>query len=100
MIGFLLGIHIVVTVLLILAVLVQKNEGGSSLFASNSSSSGGVFNARGTSNLLTKATWFFAAVFLVNCVLMAHISSSNIREAQSVVSSKDKNIAQENEENI
>lgn len=83
--GILLFIHILVTVFLIFVVLIQKNEGGSSLFASGGSSSS-MFNARGTSNMLTKATWILATVFLANCVLMAYLASSNIEKSQSIVS--------------
>jgi preprotein translocase subunit SecG len=86
MIGLLLALHAIVTILLILIVLIQKNEGGSSLFAN--SGGGGIFNARGTSNMLTKITWVLAAFFLGNCVCMAMIASSNIKHAQTLVDEK------------
>lgn len=87
--GILLFIHILVTVFLILIVLIQKNEGGSSLFASGGSSSS-MFNARGTSNMLTKATWALATIFLANCVLMAYLSSSHLKETQTIVTPVEK----------
>ncbi len=83
MFGILLAIHVLVTVLLIFVVLVQKSEGGSSLFASGSGN--GMFTARGTSDILTKSTWVLATIFLCNCILMAHISSKEIKEANSIV---------------
>ena len=86
--GILLALHVLVTILLILIVLIQKNEGGSSLFAS--SGSGSMFSARGTSTMLTKATWILASVFLVNCILMATIDSSKIRNAQTIIDPADK----------
>lgn len=95
--GILLFIHILVTIFLILIVLIQKNEGGSSLFASGGSSSS-MFNARGTSNILTKATWVLAAIFLSNCVLMAYLASSNIKESQSIVAQMPSNKSQPTEE--
>lgn len=85
--GILLVIHVLVTVFLILIVLIQKNEGGSSLFASSGGTSG-MFNARGTSNILTKATWVLATLFLVNCVLMATIDSSRLKKEQSLIETK------------
>lgn len=85
--GILLAIHILVTIFLILIVLIQKNEGGSSLFAS-SGGTGGMFNARGVSNVITKVTWFLATVFLVNCILMAAIDSSRIASSQSLIEKK------------
>jgi preprotein translocase subunit SecG len=82
--GILLFIHVLVTLFLIGIVLIQKNDGGSSLFASGGSSSS-MFNARGTSNMLTKATWVLASIFLINCVLMAYLASSDIKKAATVV---------------
>jgi preprotein translocase subunit SecG len=84
--SILLAIHVLVTIFLILIILIQKNEGGSSLFATNAS--GGLFNARGTSNVLVKATWVLSSIFLINCVVMATIASSNIKEAQTVIETK------------
>ena len=80
--GILLAIHVLVTIFLILAVLIQKTEGGSSLFAN--SGGGSMFNARGTSNILTKATWILSSIFLVNCVIMATIASSNLKNSQTL----------------
>ncbi|NCA79562.1 MAG: preprotein translocase subunit SecG [Sphingobacteriia bacterium] len=85
--GILIAIHVLVTIFLILIVLIQKNEGGSSLFAS-SGGTGGMFNARGVSNILTKITWILATIFLANCVLMASLDSSKIRNAQTLVEKK------------
>jgi len=85
--GILLAIHVLVTIFLILIVLIQKNEGGSSLFAS-SGGTGGMFNARGTSNIITKATWFLATLFLANCVLMATLDSSRMTESQTLLDKK------------
>ncbi|MDR2075116.1 MAG: preprotein translocase subunit SecG [Holosporales bacterium] len=82
--GILLFIHILVTLFLIGIVLIQKNDGGSSLFASGGSSSS-MFNARGTSNMLTKVTWFLASIFLIDCVLMAYLASSDIKKEETVV---------------
>ena len=81
--GILLAIHVLVTIFLILIVLIQKNEGGSSLFAN--SGGNGMFNARGTSNILTKTTWVLASIFLLNCIAMATIDSSHIKNAQSII---------------
>jgi preprotein translocase subunit SecG len=76
-VGILLAIHVLVTIMLILIVLIQKNEGGSSLFANSGGS--GMFNARGTSSILTKATWTLATIFIVNCVIMATMASRGNR---------------------
>ena len=96
--GILLAIHVLVTIFLILVVLIQKTEGGSSLFAN--SGGGAMFNARGTSNILTKVTWVLSSIFLINCIVMATIASSNLREAQTLIDNpvEQKAPAVENEE--
>ena len=83
MFGVLLAIHVLVTVLLIFIILIQKSEGGSSLFSSGSGTS--MFTARGTSNMLTKATWALATIFLLNCILMAHISASRVKSSSTII---------------
>ena len=83
MFGFLLALHVVVTVLLLLIILIQKSEGGSSLFSSGSGTS--MFNARGTSSMLTKATWGLATIFLLNCILMAHISANKVKASSTII---------------
>ncbi len=83
MLGILLAVHVLVTMLLIFVVLVQKSEGGSSLFASGAGN--GMFTARGTSDILTKSSWVLASIFLGNCILMAHISSKEIKETNSII---------------
>ncbi len=85
--GILIAVHVLVTIFLILIVLIQKNEGGSSLFANSGGT--GMFNARGTSNFLTKTTWVLASIFLVNCILMATINSSSIKNSQSIIEKTD-----------
>ena len=83
MFSFLLALHVVVTILLLLIILIQKSEGGSSLFSSGSGTS--MFNARGTSNMLTKTTWALATIFLLNCILMAHISANKVKSSSSII---------------
>ena len=83
MFGFLLALHVVVTILLLFIILIQKSEGGSSLFSSGSGTS--MFNARGTSSMLTKATWGLAAIFLLNCILMAHISANKVKASSTII---------------
>lgn len=86
--GILIAIHVLITMFLILIVLIQKTEGGSSLFASGGS--GNLFNARGTSNMLTKTTWVLASMFLINCIAMAAIDSSHIQNSQTIIDKSEK----------
>ena len=83
MLGILLAVHVLITMLLIFVILIQKSEGGSSLFASGAGN--GMFTARGTSDILTKSSWVLATIFLGNCIVMAHISSKEIKETNSII---------------
>ncbi len=95
--SILLLLHAIVTLLLICIVLIQKTEGGSSLFASGGSSSS-LFNARGTSNFLTKSTWTLAAIFLANCVLMAYLAGNKVQTSDTIVDEKTLNASFENKD--
>jgi preprotein translocase subunit SecG len=58
---------ILVSILLILVVLVQNSKGGG--LASNFASSNQVMGVRKTADVLEKATWTFAAILLVLCLM-------------------------------
>jgi len=73
---FLLGLQIVIAVLLILLVLVQKT--GSDSLGGIGGGSGGMnaaVSARSSANFLSKLTMFLAAGFMLNCLILAVISS-------------------------
>ncbi len=57
--SLLLIIHIIIVAIMIGLILLQKSEGGALGMGG-----GGFMTARGTANLLTHATAFFAAAFL------------------------------------
>lgn len=69
MITLLLTIHILVAVALVGTVLVQRNEGGG--LGIGGPSGGGFMTARGTANLLTRATAVLAACFFATSIGLA-----------------------------
>lgn len=69
MITLLLTIHILVAVALVGTVLVQRNEGGG--LGIGGPSGGGFMTARGTANLLTRATAILAACFFATSIGLA-----------------------------
>lgn len=79
----LLIIHIIITVLLIGVILIQKSEGGG---LGTPSSSGNSFSARGTANILTKATTILATAFMLMCIIMTMISHRNITQESNIIS--------------
>ena len=67
-----LTIHILIAVALVAIILLQRSEGGGlGIGGSSSSSGGGFMTARGTANLMTRATTFLAIGFFATTVVLA-----------------------------
>ncbi len=71
MFSILLSIQILVSVSIIALVLLQQGKGADMGAAFGSGSSGTVFGARGSGSFFTRATGVLAAVFFINCLLIA-----------------------------
>jgi preprotein translocase subunit SecG len=71
MFSFLLVVQVLVSVSIIALVMLQHGKGADMGAAFGSGSSGTVFGARGSGSFLTRATGILAAVFFINCVLIA-----------------------------
>jgi preprotein translocase subunit SecG len=71
MFSFLLVVQVLVSVSIIALVMLQHGKGADMGAAFGSGSSGTVFGARGSGSFLTRTTGILAAVFFVNCILIA-----------------------------
>jgi len=72
--------HVVICLALIMVVLLQSSKGeglAGSAFGGSGGLSGAVFGGRGAGTFLSKATTWLAVLFMVNCVALAFMSSSN-----------------------
>ena len=78
-----LTIHILIAVALVAVILLQRSEGGG-LGIGGSSSGGGFMTARGTANLMTRATTFLAIGFFATTVVLAILAGYN-NEPASIV---------------
>ena len=78
-----LTIHILIAVALVAVILLQRSEGGG-LGIGGSSSSGGFMTARGTANLMTRATTFLAIGFFATTVVLAILAGYS-NEPASIV---------------
>jgi len=68
----LLVIHVFLAIALIGVVLLQRSEGGAlgSLGGGSGGGMGGFMTARGSANLLTRATAFLAALFFITSIVL------------------------------
>ena len=71
MFSVLLGIQVLVSVAIISLVMLQQGKGADMGAAFGSGASGTVFGARGSGSFFTRATAILAAVFFINCLLIA-----------------------------
>jgi preprotein translocase subunit SecG len=75
MLEVLLIIHLLLAIAMVVVVLIQRSEGGA--LGMGGANMGGMMTARGTANLLTRATGVIAACFICTSLLLAILSSSN-----------------------
>ena len=73
LLNILLGVIIVVCFVLVVVILLQKSEGGA--LGMSGGGPGNFMSARGTGDLLTKATQVLAGLFFALCLAMTLISS-------------------------
>jgi len=81
----LLFIHVLITLALIGVILIQRSEGGGLGLGSSGGASNNMFSARGTANLLTRATAVLATLFFLNCLFMGAIAKRHINENASIL---------------
>lgn len=72
----LLTIHTLIALALVGLVLLQRNEGGGLGIGGGGGAGGGFMTARGTANLLTKATAILAACFFLTSIGLAILAGS------------------------
>lgn len=90
---FLLVLQVVIAVLMILLVLVQKSDGDSlSGIGGGSGGLNSVMSSKSSASFLTKATMTLVGLFMLNCLVLALISSklnkSNSLEIDKVLESQ------------
>jgi len=74
MIQVLLVIHLILAIALVATVLLQRSEGGA--LGIGGGTMGGLMTARGSANLMTRATGVLAACFIATSLLLAILSSA------------------------
>jgi preprotein translocase subunit SecG len=79
-------VHLMIALALVGVVLVQRSEGGGlGLGGSTGGGMGGFMTARGTANLLTRATAGLAAAFMVTSLTLAILAGGHSQRAPAVM---------------
>jgi len=82
---FLLILQVIIAVLMIILILIQRSDSDSlSGIGGGSGGLGAGISARASANALTKFTIFLAAFFMLNCLILARISSSENESNQGL----------------
>lgn len=80
-----LVIQILIAVALIAIILLQRtSQDGGGLMGGGGSTMGGLFTARGSANLLTRATAVLATLFIVNSLALG-ILASRAHQSKSII---------------
>lgn len=74
MFNFFLTLHFIIAIFLTLVIIVQKKEGdGGGALGFGGGRADGAFTPRGEANILTKATYILAGLFVANCLLIGNL---------------------------
>lgn len=74
MFNFFLTLHFIIAIFLTLVIIVQKKEGdGGGALGFGGGRADGAFTPRGEANVLTKATYVLAGLFVGNCLLIGNL---------------------------
>ncbi len=86
MLHFLLTVVQVVSCVAIIGlVLLQRGKGADAGAGFGAGASGTVFGARGASTALSRATAIFAAIFMINSLLLAYLGSKTVAEQPKTI---------------
>jgi preprotein translocase subunit SecG len=66
-------------------VLIQRGKGADAGAGFGAGASGSVFGARGATTGLSRATAVFAAVFMINSLLLTYLFQRDVRESKSLL---------------
>lgn len=86
MIYLVLSIHVLVSILLIVIILLQQGKSADLAAAFGGQGSQTAFGPRSASNLLTKATTWLAAIFIVTSITLTVMEQHRITVHHSVLS--------------
>lgn len=78
-------VHLMIALALVGVVLVQRSEGGGLGLGGGTGGMGGFMSARGTANLLTRATAILAAAFMATSLVLAIMAGGHSQRPGGVM---------------
>ena len=99
MFQFLLVVQIIASISIIALVMLQQGKGADMGAGFGAGASGTVFGARGSGSFFTRATGILAAVFFINCLLIASplIRDQGSTEAETIAEQLEQQATQQQE---
>ena len=99
MFQFLLVVQIITSISIIALVMLQQGKGADMGAGFGAGASGTVFGARGSGSFFTRATGILAAVFFINCLLIASplIRDQGSTEAETIAEQLEQQATQQQE---
>jgi len=98
MFSFLLVVQIIVSLSIITLVMLQQGKGADMGAGFGAGASGTVFGSRGSGSFFTRATAILAAVFFINCLLIASpLIRDNEKSANTVADQLEQQAVQQEE---
>src|SRR5271163_5164946 len=83
--GFILTVHILLALMIVFLVLMQRGKGAEAGAGFGAGASGTVFGARGASTALSRATAIFAAIFMINSLLLTYVGTRTVAAAPKTI---------------
>ncbi len=83
--GFFIGIHTLVSILLIIVILMQASQGGGLSGTFGSTATSAIMGGRGAASFLSKLTAWLAGIFLVLAILISFFSTPSAVEPESLL---------------
>ena len=82
---FLMIIHFFCAAAIVALVLLQRGKGAEAGAGFGAGASGTVFGARGASTALSRATAIFAAIFMINSLLLTYVGTRTVAAAPKTI---------------
>ncbi|SRR5579883_1880741 len=83
--AFLVAIQIISAVCIIVLVMLQRGKGAEAGAGFGAGASGTVFGARGATTALSRATAIFAAIFMLNSLVLTYLSTRSHEQQTTIL---------------